>query len=288
MNIGFIGLGLMGKPMAMHLEKAGHTLHLWARRAATLTPFAGLNAHTHASPAEVAQHAEVVFTMVADGPDVAEVCLGAQGLAAGARPGLIVVDMSTIAPQTARDIGSRLTAQGIGFLDAPVSGGESGAIQATLTIMVGGRAEVFARVEPLFACLGKTITLIGEVGAGQVAKACNQIVGAATIAAVAEALVFAQRSGVDPARVRQAMLGGVAASRVLENHGQRMLDRQFKPGFKAWMQQKDLHIVMAEAQRLGLQLPAAAMATQIFDTLVARGRGEDDTVAAITLIEEAR
>ena len=288
MNIGFIGLGLMGKPMAMHLEKAGHTLHLWARRAASLAPFAGLNAQTHASPAAVARHAEVVFTMVADGPDVEAVCCGAQGLAAGARPGLIVVDMSTIAPQAARDIGRRLAEHDIDFLDAPVSGGESGAIQATLTIMVGGRADVFARVEPLFACLGKTITLIGEVGAGQVAKACNQIVGAATIAAVAEALVFARRSGVDPARVRQAMLGGVAASRVLENHGQRMLDRQFKPGFKAWMQQKDLHIVMAEAQRLGLQLPAAAMATQVFDTLVARGHGEDDTVAAITLIEEAR
>lgn len=288
MNIGFIGLGLMGKPMAMHLEKAGHTLHLWARRAASLTPFAGLNAQTHASPAEVARHAEVVFTMVADGPDVAEVCFGEQGLVAGARPRLIVVDMSTIAPQAARDIGRRLAEHGIDFLDAPVSGGESGAIQATLTIMVGGRADVFARVEPLFACLGKTITLIGEVGAGQVAKACNQIVGAATIAAVAEALVFASRSGVDPARVRQAMLGGSAYSRVLENHGQRMLDRQFKPGFKAWMQQKDLHIVMAEAQRLGLQLPAAAMVTQVFDTLVARGCGEDDTVAAITLIEEAR
>ena len=177
MNIGFIGLGLMGKPMAMHLEKAGHTLHLWARRSTTLAPFAGLNAQTHASPAEVALHAEVVFTMVADGPDVAEVCFGEQGLVAGARPRLIVVDMSTIAPQAARDIGRRLAEHGIDFLDAPVSGGESGGIQATLTIMVGGRADVLARVEPLFACLGKTITLIGDIGAGQVAKACNQIVG---------------------------------------------------------------------------------------------------------------
>lgn len=286
MNIGFIGLGLMGRPMALHLEAAGHTLHLWARREASLAPFATANAQVHASPAEVARHAEVVFTMVADGPDVEAVCLGDDGLAAGAKPGLIVVDMSTIAPDAARRIAQRLAERGIEFLDAPVSGGEIGAINATLTIMVGGRSEIFEQVKPLFACLGKTITLIGDSGAGQVAKACNQIVGAVTIQAVAEALSFARQSGVDPARVREAMLGGVAYSRVLENHGQRMLDRQFKPGFKAWMQQKDLHIVMDEAQRLGLMLPVSAATSLAFDALVDSGQGEADTVAVITVLEK--
>jgi len=286
MNIGFIGLGLMGRPMALHLEAAGHTLHLWARREASLAPFAAARAQVHASPAEVARHAKVVFTMVADGPDVEAVCLGDDGLAAGAKPGLIVVDMSTIAPDTARRIARRLAERGIEFLDAPVSGGEIGAINATLTIMVGGRSEIFEQVKPLFACMGKTITLIGDTGAGQVAKACNQIIGSVTILAVAEALNFARQSGVDPARVREAMLGGSAYSKILENHGQRMLDRQFKPGFKAWMQQKDLRIVMDEARRLGLTLPAAAVTAQAFDALVDGGQGEADTVAVITILEK--
>jgi 2-hydroxy-3-oxopropionate reductase len=286
MNIGFIGLGLMGRPMALHLEAAGHTLHLWARREASLAPFATVNAQVHTSPAEVARHAEVVFTMVADGPDVEAVCLGDDGLAAGAKPGLIVVDMSTIAPEVARRIGRQLAERDIEFLDAPVSGGEIGAINATLTIMVGGRSEIFEQLKPLFACMGKTITLIGECGAGQVAKACNQLVGSVTILAVAEALNFARQSGVDPVRVREALLGGSAYSRILENHGQRMLDRQFKPGFKAWMQQKDLRIVMDEAHRLGLMLPAAAAATQAFNAMVGSGLGEEDTVALIMVLEK--
>ena len=245
MNIGFIGLGLMGRPLALHLATAGHNLHLWARRPASLEPFANVAATTHATPAEVARHAEVVFTMVAAAPDVEAVALGADGLASGARPGLIVVDMSTINPNAARSIGAALAERGIAFLDAPVSGGEIGAINAALTIMVGGQPEVFEKVRPLFEKMGKSITLIGASGAGQVAKACNQILTGVGVAAVAEAFNFAAKNGADVAKVREALLGGFAYSRILENHGQRILDRNFKPGFKAWMHQKDLRIASA-------------------------------------------
>jgi 2-hydroxy-3-oxopropionate reductase len=286
MKVGFIGLGLMGRPMALHLEKAGHSLHLWARRAEALAPFAGVNAKIHVNPAEVARHAEVVIVMVADAPDVEAVCLGPQGLAEGAAPGLIVVDMSTIAPDAARHIGLHLAERDIEFLDAPVSGGETGAINAALTIMVGGKPEVFDKVKPLFDKMGKSATLIGGSGAGQVAKACNQILTGVGVMAVAEAFNFAAKSGVDPARVREALLGGFAYSKILENHGQRMLDRNFKPGFKAWMHQKDLRIVMGEAHRLGLMLPSAAATAQVFNAMVGSGMGEDDSIAALKLLEK--
>lgn len=289
MQVGFIGLGLMGRPMAQHLAAAGHTLHLWARRPASLEPFQGTAAQVHASPAEVARHAEVVFTIVADAPDVEAVALGKDGLAAGAPPagtrGLIHVDMSTIAPDAARRIAAREAELGIAMLDAPVSGGEVGAINATLTIMVGGREDVFERVRPLFEKLGRSVTLIGDAGAGQVAKACNQILTGVGVAAVAEALNFARRSGVDGARVREALLGGFAYSRILENHGQRMLDRNFRPGFKAWMHQKDMRIVMEEAHRLGLALPAAASTAQMFNAMVGAGLGEDDSIGMLKLLE---
>jgi 2-hydroxy-3-oxopropionate reductase len=286
MNIGFIGLGLMGRPMALHLVRAGHDLHLWARRPATLEPFRDTTARAHVSAAEVARHADIVFTMVADAPDVEQVILGDAGIAEGARPGLTAVDMSTIAPAAAQGIGARLAARDIGFLDAPVSGGEMGAINASLTIMVGGDQAVFAQVKPLFEILGKAVTLVGAIGAGQVAKACNQILTGVTVAAVAEAFNLARKSGVDPAKVREALLGGFAYSRILENHGQRMLDRNFKPGFKAWMHQKDLRIVMAEAHRLGLMLPNAAATAQIFNAMVGSGMGEDDSVAVLKLLEK--
>jgi 2-hydroxy-3-oxopropionate reductase len=285
MEIGFIGLGLMGRPLALHLAKAGHALHLWARRPASLEPFKDVAATCHASPAAVAAHAEVVFTMVADAPDVEAVCCGIDGLDAGARPGLIVVDMSTIAPAAAQRIGARLAQRQIDFLDAPVSGGEVGAINASLTIMVGGRPEVFERVKPLFEKMGKSVTLIGASGAGQVAKACNQILVSVTVTAVAEAMNFATRSGVDAARVREALLGGFAYSRILELHGRRMLERDFKPGFKSWMQQKDLRIVMEEAHRLGLALPSAASTAQLFNAMVGSGLGEEDTAAVFKLLE---
>jgi 2-hydroxy-3-oxopropionate reductase len=286
MQIGLIGLGLMGRPMARHLLRAGHALHLWARRPAALDEWRDQPGVTrHDSAAAVARHAELVLTIVADAPDVEQVILGTQGLADGAAAGLIVVDMSTIAPTAARDIGQRLASRGIAFLDAPVSGGETGALNATLTIMVGGQAEIFERAYPILACLGHSITHIGPAGAGQVAKACNQILTGIGIAAVAEALNFARASGVDPARVRTALLGGFAGSRILEHHGNRMLERNFQPGFKAWMHQKDLRIVMDEAQRLGLVLPGAALTLQLFNALVGSGGGEEDSIALLKLLE---
>ncbi|MBK6631630.1 MAG: 2-hydroxy-3-oxopropionate reductase [Betaproteobacteria bacterium] len=285
MNIGFIGLGLMGRPMAINIARGGHTLHIWARRAASLAPFAELGAQAHASPAEVAKHADLVVTMVADAPDVEEVTLGENGVAAGAKKGLLVVDMSTIAPAAAQRIGKKLADKGLEFLDAPVSGGEVGAINATLSIMVGGKAAAFAKMKPVFELMGKNIVHVGDSGAGQVAKACNQIVTGMGVAAVAEAFNFARKSGADVAKVREALMGGFAYSKILENHGQRMIDRNFKPGFKAWMHQKDLRIVMEEAHRLGLMLPGAAATAQMFNAMVGSGHGEEDSVAMLKLLE---
>lgn len=286
MELGFIGLGLMGRPIAQHLAAAGHRLHLWARRPASLAPFSATAARIHAAPAEVAAHAEIVFTMVADAPDVRSVVLGEQGLVGGCRPGTIVVDMSTIAPMAAQEIGKSLAQAGIAFLDAPVSGGEVGAINGQLTIMVGGDPDAFDRVKPLFNLFGKAVTLIGPVGAGQVAKACNQILTGVTVAAVAEAFNLARRSGVDPGRVREALMGGFANSRILEHHGQRMLDRNFQPGFKAWMHQKDLRIVLDQAHHLGLMSPTAAATAQLFNALVGRGMGDEDSISVLKLLEE--
>ena len=286
MNVGFIGLGLMGRPMALNLAAAGHTLQLWARRPASLEPFAHTTAALHASPAEVARHADVIFTMVADAADVEAVCLGENGLAGGARSGTLVVDMSTIAPASARRIAERLEQHGIDFLDAPVSGGEKGAIEATLTIMAGGSVAAFERARPLLAVMGRSINHMGETGAGQVTKACNQILTGVTVVAVAEAFNFVRKSGVDATKVREALLGGFAYSKILENHSQRMLDRNFKPGFKAWMHQKDMNIVMQEAHRLGLMLPSSAATAQLFNAMVGSGLGEEDSIAALKLLEQ--
>lgn len=285
MNIGFIGLGLMGRPMAQHLAVGGHVLHLWARRAESLDPFRQGGAVLHDSPANVAAQADVVITMVADAPDVEAVLFGANGVASGARPGLAVIDMSTISPAAARGIGARLAADDIDFLDAPVSGGETGAINATLSIMVGGEPAVYERCLPLLQLMGKSVTLVGTCGAGQVAKACNQILTGVGVVTVAEAMAFAKKSGVDPARVREAMLGGFAYSRILDNHGQRMIDGNFKPGFKGWMHHKDMHIVMDEAKRLGLDLGSSAAAEAAFDLLVEKGLGEEDSIAVLKLID---
>jgi len=285
MNVGFIGLGLMGRPMARHLAAGGHQLHLWARRAATLDPFRDGNAILYESPAAMAPHIDVLFTMVADGPDVDTVLFGEQGVVAAASAGLTVIDMSTIGPSPAREIAARLQAAGIDFLDAPVSGGEVGAVAASLTIMVGGEPAVFERLLPLLKLMGKSASLIGPAGAGQVAKACNQILTGVSVLAVAEALAFADRSGVDTARVREAMLGGFAYSRILENHGQRMLDRNFKPGFKAWMHQKDLRIVMEEADRLHMSLPSTEAGAKMFTAMNDAGMGEEDSIAVLKLLE---
>lgn len=285
MNIGFIGLGLMGRPMAINVARGGHTLHVWARRAASLEPFAQFGAHAHVSPAEVAKHADMVFTMVADAPDVEEVCLGPGGIVESGKHGLVVSDSSTIAPAAARRIAARLKEHGMHFLDAPVSGGEVGAINATLSFMVGGEEAAFAQARPLYELMGKSVTLVGGSGAGQVTKACNQTVVAMTMLAVAEALTFAKKSGVDGARVREALLGGFAGSRILEHHGKKMLERNWQPGFKAWMQQKDLRIVLQSAHDLGLAMPGAAVASQLFNAMVGSGMGEEDNMAVIKLIE---
>lgn len=285
MDVGFIGLGLMGRPMALNLIKAGHRVHVWSRRRESMQPLLDAGAGDCASAAEVARRASITISMVADAPDVEQVTLGPDGVADGARAGHIHIDMSTIAPAAAQSIATRLVERGIIALDAPVSGGEPGAIAATLTIMVGGEAEAFERVQPLFEAMGKSITRIGEAGAGQVAKACNQIITGVGVASVAEALNFAAKSGVDGAKVREALLGGFAFSRILENHGQRMLARNFKPGFKAWMHQKDVRIVMDEAHRLGLALPTAAATMQLFNAMAGSGLGEDDSVAMLKLLE---
>ena len=285
MEVGFIGLGIMGRPMALNLARAGHALHVWTRRPRSMGPLLEAGATGHVSAADVARASTVVISMVADAPDVEQVALGLNGVADGAHDGLVFVDMSTIAPAAARSIAVRLAQRGVDMLDAPVSGGEVGAIAGTLSIMAGGRAETFERVRPLFECMGQAITLVGASGAGQVAKACNQIVTGMAVAAVAEALNFARKAGVDPGPVRQALLGGFASSRILENHGGRMLQRDFKPGFKSWMHQKDLRIVLESAHDLGLALPGAAVTAQMFNAMVGSGLGEEDSVAMLKLLE---
>jgi len=285
MDVGFIGLGIMGRPMALNLLKGGHRVFVWARRAESMQPLLAAGAIGCASPAELAGKVDVAISMVADAPDVEQVMLGAQGVASAGRGGLVAVDMSTIAPSAARAIGEKLAAFGIEFLDAPVSGGEVGAIAGTLSIMVGGGEAAFAKAQPALACMGKSVVHVGGAGCGQVAKACNQILTGVGVLAVAEALNFAKQAGADPAKVREAMLGGFASSRILENHGQRMLDRNFKPGFKSWMHQKDLNIVMQSAHEMGMFLPTAAATAQMFNAMVGSGKGEEDSIAVLKLLE---
>lgn len=285
MNVGFIGLGLMGRPMALNLIRAGHDLRVWARRPEAMQPLLDAGAVAAISAADVASKVDVVITIVGDAPDVERVALGPDGIADGARPGLIHIDMSTISPEVTQSIAARLRERGVTMLDAPVSGGEPGAINAALTIMVGGEASAFECVKPLFEAMGKTISHIGGNGAGQVAKACNQIVTGVGVAAVAEALNFARKSGVDAGAVREVLMGGFAASRILDVHGGRMVKRDFQPGFKSWMHQKDMRIVLEEAHRLGLQLPTAAAAAQLYNAMVGSGLGEEDSVAMLKLFE---
>jgi 2-hydroxy-3-oxopropionate reductase len=234
---------------------------------------------------EVAANADVTILMVSETHDVESLVLGDAGLIHEMRPGKIVVDMSTIAPAATRHLARELEARGAEMLDAPVSGGETGAINATLSIMVGGKAETFERVKPLFDCLGKNVVHVGDNGAGQVAKACNQIVVGVTIEAVSEALTLARRSGVDPAKVRAALLGGFAGSKILEVHGQRMLDNDFRPGFKVRLHQKDIRIVMETAHRLGLGLPATALVAQQLNALMGSDEGELDSAAMVRVVE---
>ncbi|MHB1238267.1 MAG: 2-hydroxy-3-oxopropionate reductase [Gallionella sp.] len=285
MNVGFIGPGIMGRPMALNLIRGGHKLWAYARRPESLQPLTAAGATACASAAEVGRHADVIFTIVSDTPDVESVIFGEQGVSKNVRPGTVIVDMSTISPTATKIFAERLAKQGVEMLDAPVSGGETGAINGTLSIMVGGKASVFERVKPLFECMGKNIVHIGDNGAGQVAKACNQIVVAVTIEAVAEALTFARKNGADPARVREALMGGFAGSKIMEVHGKRMLDNDFKPGFKVGLHQKDMRIVMETAHQLGVALPAAALVTQHLNALMGTGCTDLDSAAIVKVVE---
>ncbi|HEV8647092.1 MAG TPA: 2-hydroxy-3-oxopropionate reductase [Burkholderiales bacterium] len=287
MKVGFVGLGIMGRPQALNLMKAGHAMAVWARRKESMQPLTDAGATACASPGEAAALADVAFVMVSDTPDVEQVIFGPKGIIEGARPGAVVVDMSTISPVATRDMAKRLAAKGIEMLDAPVSGGEVGAINGTLSIMVGGRPEVFARVKPLFECMGRNIVHIGANGAGQVAKACNQIVAAVTLQAVSEGLTLARRNGADPVKVRDALMGGFAYSKVLEVHGRRILERDFKPGFKAKLHRKDLKIVTDTAAYLGLTLPQASLIASHLNALVGLGCGDEDSAAVVKVIERA-
>ncbi|MEJ2058870.1 MAG: 2-hydroxy-3-oxopropionate reductase [Gammaproteobacteria bacterium] len=282
-RVGYIGLGIMGRPMALNLLKAGYPVRVWARREAAMQPLLEAGATACKSAAEVAAEADIIFTNVSDTPDVQQVVLGEAGILEGAQAGAVVVDNSTISPSATRAMAERLSEKGVEMLDAPVSGGEQGAINGTLSIMVGGKDAVFTRVKPLFEVLGQNIVHVGTNGAGQVCKACNQVVIAQTIAGIGEAFVLAETSGVDAAKVREALLGGFAGSRALEIHGQRMLDRDFKPGFKARLHSKDMGIALQTAAELGIALPGAALVTQLINALVGRGDGELDSSAIVKL-----
>ncbi len=283
MRIGFIGLGVMGAPMARNLAAAGHELVVSLNRSPLPE---GLAARVVDDPAAVARESEVVITMLPDTPDVERVLLGEGGVAEGIGAGALVVDMSSISPIATARMAQAIRARGAGYLDAPVSGGEVGAKAASLTIMVGGPEAEFERARPLFEVLGRNITLVGEEnGAGQTCKIANQIIVALNIAAVAEALVFASKAGCDPARVRQALLGGFAASRVLEVHGERMIERSFDPGFRIRLHQKDLGLALDAARTLGVALPNTATAQELMNACAARGGGEQDHAALVRALE---
>jgi 2-hydroxy-3-oxopropionate reductase len=282
MNVGFIGLGVMGRPMALHLQAAGHVLHVWARRPASI---GDLPAVIHATPAALGAACDVVFTMVTSSADVAAVALGDNGLIDGMAAGSVLVDCSTIAPAAARRIAAALAVKNIQMLDAPVSGGEQGAIEATLAIMVGGATEALERVRPLLEKLGSRIVHVGPSGAGQVAKACNQMVMVAAIEAVAEALHLARAAGADPAKVRQALAGGSAASRALDVMGQRMVERDFAAGIEARLHHKDFGLVLEAARQSGMPLPLAARVGQQLNALMALDLGKNDTSALLRVLE---
>ena len=284
MKIGFIGLGIMGRPMALNLHAAGHALAVPER--ASLTAEIRAAATVLPTARAVAAAAEVVILMVPDTADVEAALFGADGAAAGLAKGTLVIDMSSISPIATKDFARRIEALGCQYLDAPVSGGEVGARQATLTIMVGGPAAAFDRARPLFDLMGKNITHVGEAnGAGQTCKVANQIIVALNIQAVAEALVFAAKAGADPAKVRQAISGGFAASRVLELHAERMLKGTFDPGFRIRLHQKDLNLALSAARELQMSLPNTAMAQQMFASCAAHGGAELDHSAMVLAIE---
>jgi len=283
-KIGFIGLGIMGKAMAANLIKGGHTLFLHSRSGVPqeLTAAGGTSC---ASAKEVAQKAEFIITMVPDTPDVEKVLFGANGVAEGLSAGKVVIDMSSISPIETKAFAERINKLGCEYVDAPVSGGEVGAKNAALTIMIGASDAAFEKVKPLFELMGKNITLVGGNGAGQTCKVANQIIVALNIEAVAEALLFASKAGADPAKVRQALMGGFAASRVLEVHGERMIKRTFDPGFRIELHQKDLNLALSSARALGVSLPNTANAQELFNACVAHGGAKWDHSGIVRALE---
>jgi 2-hydroxy-3-oxopropionate reductase len=280
MNIGFIGVGIMGKPMAGHLAKGGHAVLTFSRSNAAVE---GCTAAK--SIAELTGKSDVIILMLPDTPDVEQVLFGEGGVASALGKGKTVVDMSSISPTETKKFAARVRELGADYVDAPVSGGEVGAKNATLTIMCGGSQEAFDRVKPLFELMGKNITLIGENGAGQTCKVANQIIVAATIEAVGEALLFASKAGADPAQVRTALMGGFASSRILEVHGERMIKRNFQPGFRIALHQKDLNLALAGAKELGIALPATSNCQQLFNAVVAAGGAGLDHSGMVTALE---
>lgn len=284
MNIGFIGLGVMGRPMAEHLIDAGHTLHL-SRVKENSQKLVARGGKSAASAKAVAEASDIVILMLPDTPDVEAVLFGPDGVASGLSEGKLVIDMSSISPVATKAFARRIEALGCDYLDAPVSGGEVGAKAASLTIMVGGQQHVFERARPLFEKMGKNITLIGGVGDGQTAKVANQIIVGLTIEAVAEALLFARSAGADPAKVRSALMGGFASSRILEVHGERMVTEAFEPGFRIRLHRKDMTLAVDAARALDLSLPNTAATQQLMNAAIANGDGERDHSALIRTLD---
>lgn len=285
-TIGFIGLGIMGKPMARNLLRAGYPLVVHNRSRSAVDELAADGARAAGNPREVAEQSEMIITMLPDSPDVAAVLEGPDGVLAGTRPGQVLIDMSTISPVVAQRLAKAAAAKGVRMLDAPVSGGDKGAIAGTLSIMVGGDEPTFERVQPILATLGKTIVRVGESGAGQVVKACNQVVVALTIEAVSEALVLGSKAGVDPAKILQVLGGGLAGNRVMELRGSNFLEHAFAPGFKARLHQKDLAIALAAGHAYGVPLPSTALVDQLFQALAVAGKGDLDHSALLTVLED--
>jgi len=285
-ELGFIGLGIMGKPMASHLVKAGHTVHVCDLAEESVKHLCSLGGKACSCCKEVAQKSDIIFIMVPDTPDVEAVLFGAEGVAEGLKPGSIVVDMSSISPIATKEFAKRLAAMGVKMLDAPVSGGQVGAENATLSIMVGGPVDVFNQIKPYFERMGKNIVHIGDHGDGQTCKVANQIVVALTIEAVGEALLFASKAGADPAKVRAALLGGFAQSRILELHGERMIKHNFNPGFRIRLHQKDLNLALESARSMGLSLPNTSLAQELFNAVAAQGGSDLDHSAMVLALEK--
>ncbi len=284
-NVGFIGLGIMGRPMAGHLQNGGHSLRVLKHRSPIPPELIENGATECASAKEVAETSEFVIIMVPDTPQVEEVLFADNGVAAGLGPGKTVIDMSSISPMATKEFAKRVNELGCDYLDAPVSGGEVGAKSAALTIMVGGSEDAFSKARPLFELMGKNITLVGGNGDGQTCKVANQIVVALNIEAVAEALLFASKAGADPAKVREALMGGFASSKILEVHGERMIKRTFDPGFRIELHQKDLNLALSGARSLGLSLPNTATCQELFNACAAQDGSAWDHSAMVKALE---